>query len=381
MKAANLLISNNGNLKVADFGLARSFDPNVSRTGLDSRGRERRYTNCVVTRWYRPPELLLGARHYGGEVDMWGIGCVLGEMFSRRPILPGTSDLDQLEKIWQLCGTPNQHSWPNFDALPGCEGVKRFSPYLRRIKPAYESVGPETCDLLDRLLICNPRDRITAAQALDHEYFWTDPLPADPKTYVFSLARFAPSTEINAACLLTNLLMNLISVGTVINIHFLDPPSLLTYHPPTPPHLMDIHPTITIHIRHPHTTCHTARIALPLYLVVLLVAPCHTTTIPLGLADRRLGMEDHLARGEAREGLLGFHPRVEVRRHACRPIYRLSLICLWGGMTEIETENGIGTLRTKTRIEKETRIELGEDEIGMEGRWTGTDMRMMLVES
>ena len=78
MKAANLLISNTGALKIADFGLARAFDPSVSRgaeggTGLHH-GKERKYTNCVVTRWYRPPELLLGARQYGGEVDMWGIG-------------------------------------------------------------------------------------------------------------------------------------------------------------------------------------------------------------------------------------------------------------------------------------------------------------------
>lgn len=66
--------------------------------------------------------------------------CVLGEMFSRRPILPGTSDLDQLEKIWQLCGTPNQHTWPNHDALPGCEGVVvRFpTQYARRVKQTYE---------------------------------------------------------------------------------------------------------------------------------------------------------------------------------------------------------------------------------------------------
>ncbi|KAF8880072.1 kinase-like domain-containing protein [Infundibulicybe gibba] len=183
MKAANLLISNSGSLRIADFGLARSYDVNVTRGVSDHRGRERKYTNCVVTRWYRPPELLLGARQYGGEVDLWGIGCVLGEMFSRRPILPGTSDLDQLEKIWQLCGTPNQHTWPNYDALPGCEGVKRFSTnHSRRIKQTYESVGPETCDLLDKLLTCNPRERITASQALDHDYFWTDPLPADPKT-------------------------------------------------------------------------------------------------------------------------------------------------------------------------------------------------------
>lgn len=69
MKAANLLISNNGSLKIADFGLARAFNPVAS-----SGGRERKYTNCVVTRWYRPPELLLGARSYGGEIDIWGIG-------------------------------------------------------------------------------------------------------------------------------------------------------------------------------------------------------------------------------------------------------------------------------------------------------------------
>jgi len=183
MKAANLLISNTGSLKIADFGLARTFDPAITRGGgEDFRGKERKYTNCVVTRWYRPPELLLGARQYGGEIDMWGIGCVLGEMFWRRPILPGTTDVDQLEKIWQLCGTPNQHTWPNHDQLPGCEGVKRFNQYPRRVKQVYEMIGAETCDLLDKLLTCNPRDRITASQALDHDYFWTDPLPADPKT-------------------------------------------------------------------------------------------------------------------------------------------------------------------------------------------------------
>ena len=77
MKAANLLISNNGSLMIADFGLARAFDPNIVKGGQykdEFKGREQRYTNCVVTRWYRPPELLLGARQYGGEVDMWGIG-------------------------------------------------------------------------------------------------------------------------------------------------------------------------------------------------------------------------------------------------------------------------------------------------------------------
>jgi serine/threonine-protein kinase BUR1 len=110
------------------------------------------------------------------------IRCVLGEMFSRKPILPGSSDLDQLEKIWFLCGSPNQHNWPYFDQLPGCEGVIRFNNQPRRLKTTYESVGPETVDLLDQLLRINPKERLTAAAALEHEYFWTDPLPADPKT-------------------------------------------------------------------------------------------------------------------------------------------------------------------------------------------------------
>ena len=65
--------------------------------------------------------------------------CVLGEMFWRKPILPGTSDLDQLDKIWQLCGSPTQLSWPNYDTLPGCEGVKRFQVYPRRLKIMFES--------------------------------------------------------------------------------------------------------------------------------------------------------------------------------------------------------------------------------------------------
>ncbi|THH15255.1 hypothetical protein EW146_g5193 [Bondarzewia mesenterica] len=193
MKAANLLISNTGSLRIADFGLARSFDPTaatINESASDRRSKDRRYTNCVVTRWYRPPELLLGARHYGGEIDIWGVGCVLGEMFLRHPILPGSSDLDQLEKIWQMCGTPHQLSWPNFDALPGCEGVKHHNQYPKRLNTVFEQFGPETCDLIDKLLTCNPRNRITASQALEHDYFWTDPLPADPKTWGLFIVSF-----------------------------------------------------------------------------------------------------------------------------------------------------------------------------------------------
>ncbi|KAF8584345.1 Pkinase-domain-containing protein [Ramaria rubella] len=235
MKAANLLISNMGVLQIADFGLARAFDPRVAvtgrRDGPDTHASIPRYTNCVVTRWYRPPELFLGARRYGGEIDIWGIGCVLGEIFTRRPILMGTSDANQLDLIWQLCGTPSGDNWPDYDALPGLDGVKRWTRYPRQIKEKFHGTGTDTVDLLDKLLILDPAHRITAAAALDHDYFWTDPMPADPK----SLPKYESSHEIDKRA---------------------------RRHMPAPiPHAPLPHPPLTAHLTHePHS------LPPPLYL-------------------------------------------------------------------------------------------------------------------
>ncbi len=96
-----MLIDENGVLKIGDFGLAKSFgSPN------------RIYTHQVVTRWYRAPELLFGSRMYGTGVDIWAVGCILAELLLRVPFLPGISDLDQLSKITQALGTPNETDWP-----------------------------------------------------------------------------------------------------------------------------------------------------------------------------------------------------------------------------------------------------------------------------
>uniref|UniRef100_A0A673LJP7 Cyclin-dependent kinase 7 n=1 Tax=Sinocyclocheilus rhinocerous TaxID=307959 RepID=A0A673LJP7_9TELE len=101
LKPNNLLLDENGVLKLADFGLAKAFgSPN------------RVYTHQVVTRWYRAPELLFGARMYGVGVDMWAVGCILAELLLRVPFLAGDSDLDQLTKIFEALGTPTEETWP-----------------------------------------------------------------------------------------------------------------------------------------------------------------------------------------------------------------------------------------------------------------------------
>ena len=101
LKPNNLLIASDGQLKLADFGLARDFaDPGHKMT-------------CqVITRWYRPPELLFGCRYYGASVDMWSIGCIFAELMLRTPYLPGESDMDQLRTIFRALGTPTEEEWP-----------------------------------------------------------------------------------------------------------------------------------------------------------------------------------------------------------------------------------------------------------------------------
>ena len=110
MKAANVLITKTGILKLADFGLARAFSVSKSNQG-------NRYTNRVVTLWYRPPELLLGERNYGPPVDMWGAGCIMAEMWTRSPIMQGNTEQHQLTLICQLCGSITTEVWPEVEKL------------------------------------------------------------------------------------------------------------------------------------------------------------------------------------------------------------------------------------------------------------------------
>ncbi|OJJ48763.1 hypothetical protein ASPZODRAFT_129064 [Penicilliopsis zonata CBS 506.65] len=193
MKAANLLINNQGILQIADFGLARPYDEPPPQRGKGGGEAKRDYTTLVVTRWYRPPELLLQLRRYTTAIDMWGVGCVFGEMFKGKPILAGNSDLNQAQLIFNLVGTPTEENMPGWTSLPGCEGVKNFGQKPGNLSGVFNELNSTAVSLLGELLRLDWRKRINAMDALRHPYFSTPPLPARPG----ELPRFDDSHELD----------------------------------------------------------------------------------------------------------------------------------------------------------------------------------------
>lgn len=159
LKPQNLLINNHGQLKLADFGLARAFGIPVNT-----------FSNEVVTLWYRAPDVLLGSRTYNTSIDIWSAGCIMAEMFTGRPLFPGTTNEDQLLKIFRLMGTPSERSWPGISAFP--EYKPTWPVYatqeLRAILPQVDSLGLQ---LLGQMLQMRPEMRCSAHQALAHPWF------------------------------------------------------------------------------------------------------------------------------------------------------------------------------------------------------------------
>lgn len=159
LKPQNLLINNKGQLKLADFGLARAFGIPVNT-----------FSNEVVTLWYRAPDVLLGSRTYNTSIDIWSAGCIMAEMYTGRPLFPGTTNEDQLQKIFRLMGTPSERSWPGISQFP--EYKPNFHVYatqdLRLILSQVDSLG---LDLLSRMLQLRPEMRISANEALRHPWF------------------------------------------------------------------------------------------------------------------------------------------------------------------------------------------------------------------
>ncbi|KAL2496357.1 Protein kinase superfamily protein [Forsythia ovata] len=183
IKGSNLLIDNNGVLKIADFGLASFFDPHQSQP----------LTSRVVTLWYRPPELLLGAAYYATTVDLWSTGCILAELYAGKPIMPGRTEVEQLHKIFKRCGSPSEEYWRK-SKLPHATIFKPQQPYKRRIVEAFKDFPAPALALVEILLSLDPLDRGSAASALKSEFFTTRPLPCDPS----SLPKYPPSKEFDA---------------------------------------------------------------------------------------------------------------------------------------------------------------------------------------
>ncbi|RDA90579.1 hypothetical protein CP533_2603 [Ophiocordyceps camponoti-saundersi (nom. inval.)] len=168
IKPNNLLIAADGEVKLADFGLARSF--------ADA---HQNMTANVITRWYRPPELLFGARHYAGAVDIWSVGTVFAELIMRAPYLPGANELDQVKLICEAVGTPSEDNWPGVTTLPEYT-VPAQHPVRGRdwYEMRFGTVGPDGVDLLLRTLALDPKRRITARDMLRHPWWHADPKPS-----------------------------------------------------------------------------------------------------------------------------------------------------------------------------------------------------------
>lgn len=183
IKGSNLLVNNEGILKVADFGLANFCNS----------GKKQPLTSRVVTLWYRPPELLLGSTDYGPSVDLWSVGCVFAELLVGKPILKGRTEVEQLHKIFKLCGSPPDEYWKK-TRLPHATLFKPQQPYDSCLRETFKDFPATSVNLLQNLLSIEPNKRGTASSALSLEYFKTKPYACEPS----SLPVYPPSKEIDA---------------------------------------------------------------------------------------------------------------------------------------------------------------------------------------
>ena len=163
IKAANILVSKTGALKLADFGLARFYQ----------KRQKQDYTNRVITIWYRSPELLLGETQYGPAVDVWSAACVLVEIFTRHAIFPGDGgEINQLDKIYNVLGTPSRNDWPGITELQWYELLRPSHRIPSTFAEKYrDRVSQEAFELLQAMFLYDPSSRPTASEVLEHPYF------------------------------------------------------------------------------------------------------------------------------------------------------------------------------------------------------------------
>jgi cell division cycle 2-like protein len=181
LKTSNILVHRSGRVALCDLGLARRYqDPPKALTQL------------VVTLWYRAPELLFGETRYGPAVDMWSVGCIFGELIRQEAMMQGQGELDQIDKIFEMVGLPSEETWPDFEKLPSAKIFRWEKPdkdislmsskFPINTPPHFRQtfLDGSGYDLLRKLLILDPKQRITAEQALEHKYFTEGVRPEQP---------------------------------------------------------------------------------------------------------------------------------------------------------------------------------------------------------
>ena len=159
VKPQNVLITNSKVVKFADFGLARTIDIPLKK-----------YTREIETLWYRAPELMLGENKYSFGVDIWALGCIFAEVITKKPLFQGDCQIDQIYKVFQLLGTPDENSWPGVSKLPF---YKENFPKFRAagIETVVPNLSSDGAELMRKLLNMDPRKRISAMEALGHDFF------------------------------------------------------------------------------------------------------------------------------------------------------------------------------------------------------------------
>ena len=159
LKPNNVLIAKDGTVKLADFGLARTFSLPLKT-----------YTHEVVTLWYRAPEVLMGAKQYSLPVDLWSMGCIFYELSHLKPFLVGDSEIDQIFKIFQQLGTPSEESWPGIEEYEfWSDKFPKFTP--RSLAEKCPNFSATALDLMTKMVTVKPSERISARQAMAHPYF------------------------------------------------------------------------------------------------------------------------------------------------------------------------------------------------------------------